>query len=89
MDGEGLWDLFLWSVSSDYRGQLVTLGHVSLQGTVIRCMWAAVRHGNVVRCCQVLAIVMGNSGPVTGVVVPVGPSCVPQGLALDRIHPLQ
>ena len=53
MEGVGPWDLFLWSVSSDYwavsSGQLVTLGYLSLQATVIRCVWAAVRHGNGVR----------------------------------------
>ena len=74
LEGVDPWDLFLWSVSSDYsavsRGQLLTLGYVSLQGTVIRCVWAAGRHGNGVRFLLLTWVTLGRWNVlVTGVVV--------------------
>jgi hypothetical protein len=70
----GPWDLFVWSVSSDYRtvsrGQLVTLGYVSLPDTVVRCVWAAARHGNGVRLLLLTWVTLGRGNiVVTGVVV--------------------
>jgi hypothetical protein len=74
VEGVGPWDLFLWSVSNDYRavsrGQLVPLGYVSLQGTVKRYVWAAVRHSNGVRFLLPIWVAVGRGKiVVTGVVV--------------------